>query len=90
MSYKDPYMNFVMTPPIQDISVYKQYVPETSTMRVVEDSKVTGLGEVPNTPVSKSSSSFWNVSIETIAISALVISALAFMALCVVAVSNKR
>lgn len=78
------YMNFIMTPPIQDEVKYGMYVPQVSTMRLL-DSRNTGLGEV--VAVGGGSSGSENQS-WVMPVVIIVVSAMALMTL--YAVLNKR
>lgn len=72
MRYADKYMDFVMTPPVQEQVSYDQYIPQVSTMRIVQDAKMVGLGEIPVSAGSDSSQqSDWVMPVVVIVVSAM-------------------
>ena len=86
MRYKDPYMNFVMTPPAQEQPKFDMYESRVGDMQIVSDNVRSngvgrGLGELPTANVFGESQSWMPVVI-------IVVSALAFIT--IYAVVTKR
>ena len=55
-TYKDPYMNFVMTPPTQEQPKFDMYESRVGDMKIVSDRarpniSVKGLGELPTSGI---------------------------------------
>ena len=76
-TYKDPYMNFVMTPPAQEQPKFDMYESRVGDMQIVSDNARSnrvrgGLGELPTANVFGESQSWMPVVI-------IVVSALAFI-----------
>ena len=85
-TYKDPYMNFVMTPPAQEQPKFDMYESRVGDMQIVSDRarqniSSRGLGELPIANVFGESQSWMPVVI-------IVVSALAFIT--IYAVVTKR
>lgn len=78
-TYKDPYMNFVMTPPAQEQPKFDMYESRVGDMQIMSDNarpniSSRGLGELPTAQVCGNSQSWMPVVI-------IVVSAMALMTL---------
>lgn len=70
-NYKDPYLNFVMTPPTQEAAKYDMYQPAVGTMRIVSSGN-KGLGDVPLVQsVQGDNGNSWIMPVVVIVVSAM-------------------
>ena len=76
-TYKDPYMNFIMTPPAQEQPKFDMYESRIGDMQIVSDNARSnissrGLGELPTTNVFGNSQSWMPVVIIVVSAMALI------------------
>ena len=76
-TYKDPYMNFVMTPPAQEQPKFDMYESRVGDMQIVSDHtrpniSSRGLGELPTANVFGESQSWMPVVIIVVSAMALI------------------
>lgn len=72
MRYQDPFMKFVMTPPVQEQAKYDMYEPQVSTMKIVSnDGRGSGLGEVPVMSMGSDNQNSWVMPVVVIVVSAM-------------------
>ena len=88
-TYKDPYMNFIMTPPLQDQAKYDMYESRIGDMQVVSDRGRSnmvggGLGELPTSGIWSGEQSSW------MPIVIIVVSAMALITLYAVVMKRQR
>ena len=76
-TYKDPYMNFVMTPPAQEQPKFDMYESRVGDMQIVSDTTRPnragrGLGELPTAQVFGNNQSWMPVVIIVVSAMALI------------------
>ena len=67
------FMQYVMTPPVQECAAYEQYLPKTSTMRMLSRSNGEGLSGLSQVPMVGGSSeqNSWVMPVVVIVVSAM-------------------
>lgn len=70
--HTEDFMQYVMTPPVQECAAYEQYLPKTSTMRMLSNSGggLSGLSQVPMVGGSSEQNS-WVMPVVVIVVSAM-------------------
>lgn len=74
IDHTNDFMQYIMTPPVQDKEAYEQYYPKTSTMRVLNGrNEQSGLGQLPDVVSAQGmlSGNNWIMPVVIIVVSAM-------------------